>query len=156
MTFSHDGLRDSLTHLAAPPYFYENLRREIAMAERNRSRLLLIRFQLIPRDAFDAQENIGTIERESKYEVEILAFAELIKSATRPEDLCARLGKYEFTMIVKADQSVGRALTQRVLSGWNSEQFNCLSAQVMVKQGESSLEILNRLDNQQLRPISLS
>lgn len=28
MTFSHDGLRDSLTHLAAPPYFYENLRRE--------------------------------------------------------------------------------------------------------------------------------
>ena len=48
MTFSHDGLRDSLTHLAAPPYFYENLRRDLATAERNRSRVTLIRFQIFP------------------------------------------------------------------------------------------------------------
>ena len=48
MTFSHDGLRDSLTHLAAPPYFYENLRRDLAAAERNRSRITLIRFQIFP------------------------------------------------------------------------------------------------------------
>ena len=46
MTFAHDGLRDSLTHLAAPPYFYENLRRDLATAERNKSRLTLIKLIL--------------------------------------------------------------------------------------------------------------
>lgn len=147
MSFSHDGLRDSLTHLAAPPYFYENLRREIATFERNGSSLLLVRFQLIPNDLIEAHSN---------YEVEILAFAELIKSTTRPDDLCARLGIYEFTMIVKAQLDVGRLLAHRVSERWSSEFFACKSALLEVKKGESSLEILNRLDNQELLPHSPS
>ena len=147
MTFSHDGLRDSLTHLAAPPYFYENLRREIAIFERNGSSLLLIRFQLIPNHLIETQSN---------YEVEILAFAELIKSTTRPDDLCARLGIYEFTMIVKAQLDVGLVLARRVSEKWNSELFTCKSALLAAKKGESSLEMLNRLDNQELLPYSPS
>ena len=152
MTFSHDGLRDSLTHLAAPPYFYENLRREISMADRNKTRLLLIRFQLVPHNSH-GKGSEAALER-SMYEVEILAFAELIRATTRPEDLCARLGVYEFTMILRADESIGLTLTQRVMENWSSDFFTCASSLIQVKAGESSLEILNRLDNQELLPYS--
>ena len=142
MTFSHDGLRDSLTHLAAPPYFYENLRRDLATAERNRSKLCLIRFQIFPL--------IEELEEESVYEVAILSFAELLKASCRAEDLCARLGRFEFTLILRAGKDVARTLTERVLSEWVSEYCECRSSFVAVNLGESSLEILNRLDNEEL------
>ena len=142
MTFSHDGLRDSLTHLAAPPYFYENLRRDLATAERNKSKLCLIRFQIFPL--------IEELEEESVYEVAILSFAELLKASCRAEDLCARLGRFEFTLILRAGKDVARRLTERVLSEWVSEYCVCKSSFVAVNLGESSLEILNRLDNEEL------
>ena len=150
MTFSHDGLRDSLTMLAAPPYFYENLRRELATAERNRSRFTLIRFQLFPRDG---QANLAL--EESQYELAILTFAEVLKTSVRAEDLCARLGRFEFTVILRASSAVAESLTTRVVTSWSSHQewskaAICKSAIVTAKIGESSLEILNRLDNQEL------
>jgi len=156
MTFAHDGLRDSLTHLAAPPYFYENLRRELATAERNKSTLLLIRFQLIP-NTVDSDENCShESERASIYELSILSFAEIIKRHTRAEDLCARLGQFEFTMIVKADVGVGRTLSRRVMENWRSDDFICTQSLVRAAYGESSLELLNRLDNEELLPYSRS
>ena len=148
MTFSHDGLRDSLTHLAAPPYFYENLRRDLATADRNKSNLTLIRFQMFP-------GNLNSVE-ESHYEVAILSFAELLKKNCRAEDLCARLGRFEFTLILRAGKEVAQSLTHRVLEQWNSEYFNCKSSFIAAKKGESSLEILNRLDNEELRGITTS
>lgn len=148
MTFSHDGLRDSLTHLAAPPYFYENLRRDLATAERNKSRLTLIRFQIIPNSDFS--------EEESHYEVAILSFAELLKASCRAEDLCARLGRFEFTLILRAGKEVASSLTERVLHQWRSEQFTCKSSSIAANSGESSLEILNRLDNEELRGVTTS
>jgi len=147
MTFSHDGLRDSLTHLAAPPYFYENLRRDLATAERNKSKLSLIRFQIFPLDeATDSQESL--------YEVAILSFAELLKSSIRAEDLCARLGRFEFTLIVRANHDVAQSLSQRILEKWSHELFICKACSLPAKLGESSLEILNRLDNQELLGIT--
>ena len=155
MTFSHDGLRDSLTMLAAPPYFYENLRRELATAERNRSRFTLIRFQLFPRD-----EQASLASEESQYELAILSFAEVLKTSVRAEDLCARLGRFEFTVILKAPLAVAESLTSRVVASWSSHQewskaALCKSAIVTAKIGESSLEILNRLDNQELRGLTI-
>lgn len=180
MTFAHDGLRDSLTHLAAPPYFYENLRRELVTADRNKTRLTLIRFQLftdknIPESPKNNSQEIQSFENnsletdslehysyeenssrisESLYEVAILSFAEFLKSVTRAEDLCARLGQLEFTLILKAAREVGDQLSQRVVSGWNMDSFSCKSSLVSAQLGESSLEILNRLDNQELRGAS--
>ena len=156
MTFSHDGLRDSLTMLAAPPYFYENLRRELATAERNRSRFTLIRFQLFPRD-----EQASIASEESQYELAILSFAEVLKTSVRAEDLCARLGRFEFTVILRASSAVAESLTTRVVTSWSSHQewsktTICKSAIVTAKIGESSLEILNRLDNQELIGITQS
>jgi GGDEF domain-containing protein len=97
-----------------------------------------------------------TPDHDSIYEVAILAFAEIIKSATRAEDLCARLGKGEFTLILKAPLEVGRSLSQRILESWTSTEFSCESAYVLSEIGESSLELLNRLDNQELRGPSIS
>ena len=150
MTFAHDGLRDSLTHLAAPPYFYENLRRELATASRNKTRLTLIRFQL---NEDQSREN-SLQEKDSIYEVAILSFAEFLKGVTRAEDLCARLGRFEFTLILRASGEIGEGLSQRVLHGWKMDYFSCRSSLVSSAIGESSLEILNRLDNQELRGAS--
>ena len=112
MTFSHDGLRDSLTHLAAPPYFYENLRRELGTAERNKSQLSLVRF-LISKD--EAGIKITESDIDSRYEVAILSFAEVLKASIRSEDLCARLGQLEFTLILKGSSNVATSLAERVL-----------------------------------------
>jgi GGDEF domain-containing protein len=144
MTFSHDGLRDSLTHLAAPPYFYENLRRDLAAAQRNKSSLTLIRFQIFPNGQPSSNE------QDSLYEVAILSFAELLKASCRAEDLCARLGRFEFTLILRAGRDVARTLSQRVLQQWKSDICICKSSFIVASPGESPLEILNRLDNQEL------
>jgi GGDEF domain-containing protein len=155
MTFSHDGLRDSLTHLAAPPYFYENLRRDLSTAERNKSQVTLIRFQIFPtQDELEIGEEENPIQR-SHYEVAILAFSEILKSNIRVEDLCARLGRFEFTLILRAGHEVAAMLAQRVLEEWKDELFICKSSHISAFTGESSLELLNRLDNQELQGLTL-
>jgi len=158
MTFAHDGLRDSLTHLAAPPYFYENLRRELATASRNKTQLTLIRFQILEVEGDDErgdEARDGLLNKsDSLYEVAILSFAEFLKSVTRAEDLCARLGRLEFTLILRASAEVGEGLSRRVLDGWKMDSFLCKSSLVIAILGESSLAVLNRLDNQELRGAS--
>ena len=154
MTFSHDGIRDSLTHLAAPPYFYENLRRELGTAERNKSELSLIRF-LISKNVAGIQITESGIESEnSQYEVAILSFAEILKASIRSEDLCARLGQLEFTLILKGSSEIATSLAERVLRSWMFEGFVSHYSVLTVNCGESSLEILNRLDNQELRLVT--
>jgi GGDEF domain-containing protein len=151
MTFSHDGLRDSLTHLAAPPYFYENLRRELGTAERNKSQLSLIRF-LISKDESGIRITESEIESaNSRYEVAILSFAEILKASIRSEDLCARLGQLEFTLVIKASSDAATSLAQRVLGSWQMDSLDCYFSVVTTNYSESSLEILNRLDNQELK-----
>ena len=149
MTFAHDGLRDSFTHLAAPPYFYENLRRELGIAERNKSRISLIKFLI-------KGEKPGTQFSDSHYEAAILSFAEVLKTSIRSEDLCARLGRLEFTLIIKASQEMAISLAERVINSWKIQHFDCSYAVLAVHIGESPLEILNRLDNQELRTTTIS
>jgi GGDEF domain-containing protein len=156
MTFSHDGLRDSLTHLAAPPYFYENLRRELASVERNKSRLSLIKFLVTSKKIESEKVGSDSQKTDSEYESAILSFAEALKASTRSEDLCARLGKFEFTLIFKGAVDVAHSLAERVIAAWAEDNFQCQFAIIAVKSGESSLEILNRLDNQELISIPQS
>jgi GGDEF domain-containing protein len=148
MTFSHDGLRDSLTHLAAPPYFYENLRRELGTAERNKSQLSLVRF-LISKD--EAGIQITESDIDSRYEVAVLSFAEILKASIRSEDLCARLGQLEFTLMIKASSDAATSLAQRVLGSSQMDSLDCYFSVVTTNYSESSFEILNRLDNQELK-----
>ena len=148
MIFAHDGLHDSLTLLAAPPYFYENLRRDLATADRDKSRLTLIRFVL--------QETTELSNNQSQYEVAVINFAELLKSSIRSEDLCARLGLLEFNLILKSSADIGISLAERILHDLKLEGFECYFSVLEVSPKESSLEILNRLDNQELRSITRS
>lgn len=152
MVFSHDGLRDSLTHLAAPPYFYESLRRELISAQRDRHRFSLLRLQLLPRNDTDLSFHLNnnSLTRDSLYESAIIDFAELIKISVRGEDICARLGRFEFTLIVRAQLSIARLIAQRIQASWRSDYLECLSATLSVNYQESTLELLNRLDNQEL------
>jgi GGDEF domain-containing protein len=87
--------------------------------------------------------------------VAILAFSEILKSNIRVEDLCARLGRFEFTLILRAGHEVAAMLAQRVLEEWKDELFICKSSHISAFTGESSLELLNRLDNQELQGLTL-
>ena len=148
MTFAHDGLRDSFTHLAAPPYLYENLRRELGIAERNKSRISLIKFLI-------KEDELSRDIPDSHVEAAILSFAEILKVSIRSEDLCARLGRLEFTLILKASQETAISLAERVIKSWERKNFECRYAVLAVHVGESPLEILNRLDNQELQATTL-
>ena len=177
MVFSHDGLRDSLTHLAAPPYFYESLRRELISAQRDRRKFSLLRLQLLPKNNPDLPSQLYSdslpsdslpsdslpsdslpsdslpnvsLPSDSLYESAIIDFAELIKISVRGEDICARLGRFEFTLIVRAQLDIARSIAQRIQASWRSDYLECLSATLSVNNQESTLELLNRLDNQEL------
>ena len=90
------------------------------------------------------------IATESECELAILGFAEVIKASTRGEDLCARLGKSEFTLILKSEEKVAAELADRVVRMWRNDSYRCHYSVLLVNPAESSLEILNRLDNQPL------
>jgi diguanylate cyclase (GGDEF)-like protein len=141
MVFSHDGLRDSLTFLAAPPLFYENLRRDLASSSRNKSPLSLVQFHM------DSPKNEDLEHADpSIYELAIINFSHILKSESRSEDLCARLGRYEFTLIIKANIQVASKIAHRVQNSWSDPHFRCVAAVVTAKLNESALEVLNRLD----------
>ena len=141
MVFSHDGLRDSLTFLAAPPLFYENLRRDLASSSRNKSPLSLVQFHMVSPEKEDLEH-----EDPSIYELAIINFSHILKSESRSEDLCARLGRYEFTLIIKANIQVASKIAHRVQNSWSDPHFRCVAAVVTAKLNESALEVLNRLD----------
>jgi len=141
MVFSHDGLRDSLTFLAAPPLFYENLRRDLASSSRNKSHLSLVQFHMVSPKNEDLEH-----EDPSIYELAIINFSHILKSESRSEDLCARLGRYEFTLIIKANIEVASKIAHRVQNSWSHPHFRCVAAVVTAKLNESPLEVLNRLD----------
>ena len=148
MSFSHDGLRDNLTDLAAPPYFYENLKRELAVRERSGTPLFLIRFLLV-----NAETELS-IREEFKSDDAILNFAEHINASLRREDLCARLGIAEFIAIFKGEKVQAIGLSERILHHWSYPQISARYAILEVSKGESALETLARLDVEELRRVT--
>lgn len=133
--YSHDGVKDSLTHLAAPPYFYENLRREIAGSQRSGQSLSIIKF------TFSSDG--------SSYEDSILNFADLLTKSFREEDLIARLGKSEFVLLIHGNQEIAKQLSQRFVSSWSLTGRTNVTPScsfVTKSEGENGLQMLNRLD----------
>ena len=146
MTFAHDGVRDNLTHLAAPPYFYENLRRELSSFQRSGRTFSLLRFALNSAAIVDPESEEGGALIESA----VLNFSQTINQSLRREDLCARLGLTEFVLIVKGDEDLVPVIAHRVIASWSDDNFQCLFSTVLASRGESPLDILNRLDNETL------
>jgi GGDEF domain-containing protein len=140
MVFSHDGLRDSLTRVAAPPFFYESLKREISLSERSESTITAVTFKLISEQAI--------------YDYPLIAFTEIAGRALRLEDHIARMGTNNFVVLITGDNYVAEQVCARISSQWTLEGIPGIFlhyAWVSHEAGESALDLLNRLDGQTLK-----
>lgn len=154
--FSHDGIKDSFTRLAAPPLFYEELRRELSRFERSGDPFSLIRLVLLTGAKNQYRQESDEI---SRHEVEILNFTETLIRLSRSEDLCARIGEREFAVLLRGSESVAKNLIDRVTNEWlaaigmsvgDLAYPDFSSAHLSPQSGESALGLLNRLDRQPL------
>ncbi|HUW88742.1 MAG TPA: diguanylate cyclase [Candidatus Paceibacterota bacterium] len=148
---SHDGLRDSLTHLASPGLFYEELRREIARVRRSGDLISLAKFALRS-DVHGAGD-----PRLREFDIEVLSFSHTLSRLTRAEDMCSRIGSLEFLVLLHGSDSVAMALIERVAVAWIGDlaehagtDYQCRvtleNSHLPHIAGESALEFLNRLD----------
>lgn len=108
--YSHDGLKDSLTNLAAPPFFYEELRRGLSRVARSDGQLSLIRLVL----SVDIEDDLAETMTYPD-DLEILQFADILVRLTRIEDLCARIGEKEFIVLLYGGESVAHGYVERIL-----------------------------------------
>jgi GGDEF domain-containing protein len=132
MVFSHDGLHDSLTALAAPPYFYESLKREFSIASRNKTSISAINMRLtsfLP-----------------VFEHGIVTFSHIARKEFRLEDHLSRMSHSVFIALIQ--------IIQRLISRWTLEgtpDVNILFAICQRKDDESPLDFLSRLDETKLQ-----
>ena len=126
---SHDGRHDSLTNLLAPPLYYDEMARELARFKRSAIELCAIRLELPTTSTVD----------------EIVAFADVLSNSARAEDLIARIGEFEFALLVRGDLTVVEKFIARI-----DIDFEISYACVAPKAGEVTLELLNRLDQIEL------
>ncbi|CAB5240387.1 unannotated protein [freshwater metagenome] len=135
-TFSHDGLHDTLTHFVAPPYFYEEIEREISRFSRSGTSFSVINIQL----EINGVNEINTI----------LKFTTLLRKVIRVEDLAARLGEHEFALIVRENKDGIQRIISRLRKQCSQEEFpgilnlRIISAEYELQQ--SALDFLNSMD----------
>lgn len=139
MSFAHDGLHDNLTRLAAPPHYYETLRREIALANRNLIEITAIRLVLTSTTPV--------------YEATLISFADLITNSLRYEDAKARLGENEFGLLIRGDLVLATQLSKRLVAQWAIEgtpdsSISYACAKYSFK--ELAIDFINRLDDEAL------
>ena len=122
---THDGRHDSLTNLLAPPLYYLEMARELARFQRTNIEICAIRLEL---------PSTSTIE-------EVVAFADALSNISRAEDLIARVGEFEFGLLIRGDEKVVEKFLARI--AFEIEiSYACTNALT----GEVTLELLNRLD----------
>jgi GGDEF domain-containing protein len=126
---SHDGRHDSLTNLLAPPLYYEEITRELARLNRNTIALCVIRIE-IP---------------STSDESEIINFTDALVNGARAEDLIARVGEFEFGLLIRGDEKVVDKFIARI-----NFEVELSYACTNVIAGEATLELLNRLDQIEL------
>ena len=152
--YSHDGLRDSLTQLAAPTLLYEELRRELARAAREGYPISLVRFVFASPDRL-----LGNSDGDPlwNFEDEVLRFAHVLTRLSRGEDVCARMGELEFVCIIRGIDEAPQCFISRILYAWREENLfqdtrktvdraRLEISSLASKDGEGSLDILARLD----------
>ena len=136
MTFSHDGIHDTLTHLFSATYFYEELARQIALSERNSAEFSIIRYVL-------------RVQNSSEQDFEAISFAHLLSSITRKNECVARMAENEYVILVPESELNAAVVLSRIVRAHNSSESTMatLSSSIIEHQAkESSLELLNRLD----------
>lgn len=168
---SPNGLKDALTNLASPTLLYEELRRELSRAKRNGAGLCAMKImiglsnksQVVSEQDAEAAK-LGDRMRQSIFDREILGFTQSLSHETRGEDICARMGKVEFLVLLPAFHSAQEHFVERLLHRWDRQRsldarlrgFTRPSLEfsfVVSSADEASLALLNRLD---MEPISIS
>ena len=133
--FSHEGIHDTFTNLAAPNYFYEELNRLVARYERSQAECRII--------------NITFVGIKNGFESEILEMAAMLRSLLRGEDLAARLGNFEFGLLINGSHY--ESLMQRILENWKISVNNKISLNFKIgapQPGYSALQLLNKMDEE--------
>jgi hypothetical protein len=134
LQYSHNGVRDDLTHCTAPPLFYAHIDRMIAGSMRTPSPFSLIAL---------------TLSQKSTSE-DVIALAHSVAISMRREDLCGRLGKLQFIVALAGDTSAGEELTKRVRASFASESSDratqLMASAVQWRANESALDLFYRLD----------
>lgn len=131
--FSHDGIHDTFTNLASPNYFYEELNRLVARYERSRAEFRII--------------NISFAGIKNGHKSEILEMAAMLRSHLRGEDLAARLGNYEFALLINGSDY--ESLMQRIQENWESSMGKTISLIFKIGEPEiglDTLQLLNKMD----------
>ena len=113
----------------APPLYYEEITRELARFQRTNIELCAIRLELPATSTTD----------------ELLAFADALSHSARAEDLLARVGQFEFGILLRGDEKVVEKFITRI-----DFEIEISYAYVAPKAGEATLELLNRLDQIEL------
>ena len=134
---SHDGVHDSLTHLAAPLVFYEFIHREISRSIRTESDLSVVRFLLLP---------IQT-DSKSEYEIALINFSKVLTQSSRLSDLSARVGKLEFLTLVTSDSTTALNFINRVKTLWKHPNFQVSATHIQYRHHEGLLSLMGRLHN---------
>ena len=125
--YLQDGMRDELTRCAAPPLFYSHLERVIAGSTRSHSEVTLVAISISDGSSID----------------EIVSMAHAITQSMRREDLCGRMGHFQFIVALAGDSAGAVKLVERIESAAKT-LFS--SAYVEWIQGEKPLQLLYRLD----------
>ncbi len=131
--FSHDGIHDTFTNLAAPNYFYEELNRLVARFERSQAEFRII--------------NISFVGVKNGHESEVLEMAVLLRTLLRGEDLAARLGMYEFGLLINGSHY--ESLSQRIENEWSTSVHSKIALNFKIGQpqkGFKTLQLLNKMD----------
>ncbi len=131
--FSHDGIHDTFTNLAAPNYFYEELNRLVARFERSQAEFRII--------------NISFVGVKNGHESEVLEMAALLRTLLRGEDLAARLGMYEFGLLINGSHY--ESLSQRIENEWSTSVHSKIALNFKIGQpqkGFKTLQLLNKMD----------
>lgn len=137
MLFSHDGIHDSQTHLSSPSYFYEQLQREISLASRTQQPLALVKILFENPDSEQVQAH------------DILHFSFELSQLTRREECIGRLGINEVVIIIRDGRSHAEQLVRRLLDSKSlsvDETLQIKVSQIFAEENESSLQMLERLD----------
>ena len=142
MLFSHDGIHDSQTHLASPSYFYEQLKREISLANRVNKPIALVKIVFDNHDSAQVRA------------YDILHFSHELAQLTRQEDCIGRLGVNEVVIIVRDGCAHAELFIKRLLESTSLTVNHTLQiriARIFSRYNEDSLMLLDRLDRADLK-----
>lgn len=143
--FSHDGIRDAQTHLAAPAFFYELLRRQVALASRSGLSFSAVKITFKRHDAGDGYYPVNAED--------ILKFSYELRALTRSEDCIGRLGINECVVLICDGELAARQLISRLRSAPQlsiNHDLHIDLSMVTSLRGETGLQLLNRLDEASL------